>query len=438
MKPLLNTNVFLISNKDTFRKWIKGEDIVKVSPVLGKERILTIDIIRGFALFGIFLVNMPSFHSAEFMKSMYGFEPVYTGLDYWLDIFFTLFIDMKFFTIFSFLFGLGFYIFISRAEMKGLRATSLFVRRMLALLFFGFVHLIALWFGDILHTYALAGLFLLLFYKRKITTMLIWAGSLLLVYNAFNSLTLLMPNWLLEEIEVSTAAMESGISEYVGVYQNAGYLEWVLFRLGAELPMILLNIIPAMVPVLAMFLIGLAAGKAGVFQDVMKHLQFLKKVRLITLLISIPLVILLALFTLGIMDWGVKQSYVILVLTSISSIPLCLFYIAGLTLLLRNEKWQKRLRMLGFTGQMALTNYLFQTIISIGIFVGFGFYGNISLVMGTIICLVIFAGQMVISTLWLKKFRFGPFEWLWRSVTYLKFQPLKKKSMNMEKQLENV
>ncbi len=438
MKPLLNTNVFLISNKDTFRKWIKGEDIVKVSPVLGKERILTIDIIRGFALFGIFLVNMPSFHSAEFMKSMYGFEPVYTGLDYWLDIFFTLFIDMKFFTIFSFLFGLGFYIFISRAEMKGLRATSLFVRRMLALLFFGMVHLIALWFGDILHTYALAGLFLLLFYKRKITTMLIWAGSLLLVYNAFNSLTLLMPNWLLEEIEVSTAAMESGISEYVGVYQNAGYLEWLLYRLGTELPMILLNIIPAMFPVLAMFLIGLAAGKAGIFQDVMKHLQFLKKVRLITLLISIPLVILLALFTLGIMDWGIKQSYVILVLTSISSIPLCLFYIAGLTLLLRNEKWQKRLRMLGFAGQMALTNYLFQTIISIGIFVGFGFYGNISLVMGTIICLVIFAGQMVISTLWLKKFRFGPFEWLWRSVTYLKFQPLKKKSMNMEKQLENV
>src|SRR5690606_1793730 len=212
------------------------------TPIGIKERILTIDIIRGFALFGIFLVNMPSFHSAIFMKQMQGYEPVYTGLDYWLDAFFTLFIDMKFFTIFSFLFGLGFYIFISRAEMKGLGATSLFVRRMLALLLFGLIHLIGLWYGDILHTYALAGLFLLLFYKRKIITMLIWAGSLLLVYNAFNLLTLLIPNSFLEQIDLPRTVMESAVSEYASVYQNAGYLEWLSYRLGAELPMIFLNI----------------------------------------------------------------------------------------------------------------------------------------------------------------------------------------------------
>ncbi|WP_096271263.1 DUF418 domain-containing protein [Paucisalibacillus globulus] len=397
------------------------------TPIGIKERILTIDIIRGFALFGIFLVNMPSFHRAIFMKQMQGYEPVYTGLDYWLDAFFTLFIDMKFFTIFSFLFGLGFYIFISRAEMKGLGATSLFVRRMLALLLFGLIHLIGLWFGDILHTYALAGLFLLLFYKRKIITMLIWAGSLLLVYNAFNLLTLLIPNSFLEQIEVPRTVMESAVSEYASVYQNAGYLEWLSYRLGAELPMIFLNIIPAMLPVLAMFLIGLAAGKAGIFQNISKYLPFIKKVCFITLLISIPLLILLGLFTFGVLDWGVKQTYVILALTSISSYPLCLFYISALTLLLRRDVWQQRLRMLGFAGQMALTNYLFQTILSLGIFVGLGWYGDISLVMGTLICLVIFAGQIVISTLWLKKFRFGPFEWIWRTITYMKLQPMKQR-----------
>ncbi|WP_047986508.1 DUF418 domain-containing protein [Ornithinibacillus californiensis] len=396
------------------------------APISSKERILTIDIIRGFALFGIFLVNMPSFHSAIFIKTMNGYEPEYVGMDYWLDVFFTLFIDMKFFTIFSFLFGLGFYIFINRSEKKGLSANKLFVRRMVALLVIGLIHLIALWFGDILHTYALAGFFLLLFYKRKIKTMLIWAGSLLLAYNAFSSLTLLIPSSFLEEMEVSTAVMESTVSEYVTVYQNAGYVEWLSFRLIAELPWILFNIIPAMVPVLAMFLVGLAAGKAGIFQNVTEHLQLVKKVRLITLLISIPLVILLALFILGVMDWGVKQTYIILVLTSVSSIPLCLFYISALTLLLRKEQWQKRLRMLGRAGQMALTNYLFQTIISVGIFVGLGWYGNVTLVTGTLISIVIFTAQMVISTLWLQRFRFGPFEWLWRSITYWKFQPMKK------------
>ena len=71
------------------------------SPVLGKDRIITIDVIRGFALFGIFLVNMPAFHSPYLMKVIYGLEGTYSGVDYWLDVFFALFIDMKFFTIFS-------------------------------------------------------------------------------------------------------------------------------------------------------------------------------------------------------------------------------------------------------------------------------------------------------------------------------------------------
>ncbi|WP_404328594.1 hypothetical protein [Mesobacillus maritimus] len=82
------------------------------SPITGKDRILTIDIIRGFALFGIFLVNMPAFHSPVFMKSFYGQGVEYSGIDYWVDVFFSLFVEMKFFTIFSFLFGLGLFIYI--------------------------------------------------------------------------------------------------------------------------------------------------------------------------------------------------------------------------------------------------------------------------------------------------------------------------------------
>ncbi|SES61848.1 uncharacterized protein SAMN05216389_10147 [Oceanobacillus limi] len=399
------------------------------APISEKDRIHTIDIIRGFALFGIFLVNMPSFHSPVFMKTMYGVEMEYTGLDYWIDVFFTLFIDSKFFTMFSFLFGLGFYIFMSRAEKKGLGMKRLYVRRILALLLFGVIHLIALWYGDILHTYAIAGLFLLFFYKRKIRTMVIWAGSLLIVYNAFMSLTLLVPSGVLEEIESASVGMTAGLEKYVEVYENAGYLEWVSYRLGTELPIILVNLLPAMVPVFAMFLIGLAVGKAGIFQNLQEHTSFLKKVRTITLSISIPLVGALALFTLGIIDWGIKQTYVIEVLTSVSSISLCLFYIVALTLLLRNESWQKKLRPLGAMGRMALTNYLMQTIISVAIFVGLGWYGDVGLFMGTLICFVILVIQMVASTFWLKKFQFGPFEWLWRSLTYWRLQPIRKQEI---------
>ncbi|MUV38733.1 uncharacterized protein JNUCC1_02604 [Lentibacillus sp. JNUCC-1] len=400
---------------------------MRSSPISQKERIYTIDIIRGFALFGIFLVNMPAFHSADFMKSVYGFEVSYTGLDYWVDVFFTLFVEMKFFTTFSFLFGLGFYIFMSRADAKGLKTATLFLRRMLGLLAFGVVHLIALWYGDILHTYAIAGVFLLFFYKRKIMTMLIWAASLLFVYNAFLGLTLLVPSSFLESMEASESSlMASFLREYVAVYENAGYIEWVTYRLGAELPIILINLIPALIPVFAMFLIGLAAGKAGIFHNIAGHLPLIKKICLITGLISLPLVVLLGLFKMDILDWGVKQIYIVQLLTSIGSTFMSLFYVSALTLVLRKDTWQQALRPLGFTGQMALTNYLMQTVIAIAIFVGFDLYGKVSLVTGTLICLAIFAVQMIWSTLWLKTFRFGPFEWLWRSFTYLKIQPLKK------------
>ncbi|WP_409252865.1 DUF418 domain-containing protein [Bacillus sp. SCS-153A] len=399
------------------------------SPVLGKERIVTIDIIRGFALFGIFLVNMPAFHSAEFLRAIYAVEAEWSGADYWIDFFFTLFIDMKFFTMFSFLFGLGFYIFMSRAEEKGLKVKSLYLRRILGLFLFGLAHIILLWFGDILHTYALAGLLLLFFYKRKIKTMIIWAFSLLFVINVLYSLSLLLPSGLLQNFqEMNTASYNQQYDEYVAAYTTAGFGELISYRLGAEIVPLIFNIIPAMIPVLAMFLFGLAAGKAGIFKPDTEHLGFIRKIRTITLLIGIPLVILLALFKLEILGAGIKNSAYVQLFTSLSGVTLCIFYISALTLLLRKEQWQKRLRPLGYAGQMALTNYLSQTIICVSIFVGFDLYEKVSLWAGTLLVLVIFAAQIIFSYFWLKKFQFGPFEWLWRSFTYGKLQPMKKKN----------
>jgi uncharacterized protein len=260
--------------------------------------------------------------------------------------------------------------------------------------------------------------------------MIIWAFSLLVVVNALYGLALLVPEDAISDMEKTSAQVFEGIEEYVDVYQHAGYGEWVSYRLGKEIPAMVSNLLPSLIPVLAMFLFGLAAGKAGVFQETTKHLSFLKKIRLITFLISIPLVLVLALFKLDILDAGVKQIFVVQLFKSFTGISLCFFYISALTLLLRKEKWQKILRPLGYAGQMALTNYLSQTIISIIIFVGFGFYGQVSLAAGTLLCLLIFAAQIAFSTIWLRLYKFGPFEWLWRSFTYGKLQPMKKKERN--------
>ncbi|WP_338449666.1 DUF418 domain-containing protein [Niallia oryzisoli] len=396
---------------------------MKSTPISSRERIVTIDIIRGFALLGIFLVNMPAFHSPAFLVR----SPDYTGLDQWLDLLFQMFVQTKFYTIFSFLFGLGFYIFMSRAEQKGLKINRLFLRRLFALLLFGALHLVFLWFGDILHTYALTGFLLLLFYKRKPKTLLIWAFSLLLVFHAMVSAQFLVPASKLEAFTTESSQEDAGkLAEYVDMYENATYIEWVSYRLQTEMGMILANIPFTIITVLAMFLFGLYAGKIGVFKPDSPHLSMIKKIWLTTLVLSIPLVALLAIYKLNIIDVGVYQQNAVYLFTSLSGITLCFFYMSSLTLLLRRDFWQKLLRPLGYTGQMALTNYLLQTFISVGIFLGLNYYGKVSLAEGTLICLVTYAGQTLFSYYWMRNFRFGPFEWLWRTMTYGYIQPMKK------------
>ena len=95
---------------------------MKSAPISKQERIVTLDIIRGFALLGIFLVNMPAFHSPAFMIS----HPDYTGMDYWLDLFLQMFVQTKLYTIFSFLFGLGFYIFMSQGGTEKFKCEPTF------------------------------------------------------------------------------------------------------------------------------------------------------------------------------------------------------------------------------------------------------------------------------------------------------------------------
>ncbi|RFU66862.1 DUF418 domain-containing protein [Peribacillus saganii] len=394
---------------------------MKSAPISAKERIVTIDIIRGFALLGIFLVNMPAFHSPVFLET----HPEYTGLDYWLDLFLQLFVQTKFYTMFSFLFGLGFYIFMSRAEQKGLKIRRLFSRRLFFLLLFGGAHLILLWFGDILLTYALTGFLLLLFYKRKTKTILIWALSLLFLFHALVSIQFFLPEDILKEAEAEHK-LQSQLAEYVDVYQHAQYTDLVSYRFKEEVIQVLQTQPIAMITVLAMFLFGLYAGKIGIFQpDTTQH-SIINRIWRVSLILSIPLVILLALFKLSVIDLGIYKETAVYLFTSLSGLTLCFFYISSLILLLRKKNWQKLLRPIGYTGQMALTNYLSQTFISLFIFLGLNFYGEVSLLTGTFICIIIYLFQVVFSYIWMKNFKFGPFEWLWRSLTYGYFQSMKK------------
>lgn len=129
-----------------------------LKPTAGKERIADLDYIRGFALIGILLVNMPLFSGAEYQT--------YTGADRVIRLIFDLFVQAKFYTIFSFLFGVGFYLFVSRALVKGY-SLNLYKKRITGLLLIGLVHLIFFWKGDILAIYAVSGFLAVPFFRKE-------------------------------------------------------------------------------------------------------------------------------------------------------------------------------------------------------------------------------------------------------------------------------
>ncbi|CEH31888.1 hypothetical protein AM501_07965 [Aneurinibacillus migulanus] len=398
---------------------------MKITPISRGERMITLDIIRGFALLGIFLVNMPTFHSPDFIRQLYDLPQDLSSVDKVVSLFFNLFIQTKFYTIFSFLFGLGFYVFMNRAEQKGLKVYRLFSRRLLILFLFGLLHLIFLWYGDILHAYAIVGFALLLFYKRSNKVILGWAFGLLFVFYCIPIAQLLFesPSYITEK---QTAGITK-LNEAVKIYQDATYVDWLAYRVKTEVAFVLESSPIMVFVVLPMFLFGLYAGQKGIFQQPAEHTTFVRRVWSFSLLLSVPLTMFVACLELGLLSFGIRQSIVSQLFVSLSGLTLCFFYISSLILLVQKDRWQKRLRIFSFTGQMALTNYVMQTMVSLLIIFTFHLFNNISLAVGFLLCLVIYLFQAIFSFFWLKRYKFGPLEWLWRSLTYGYVQPIKHK-----------
>ncbi|WLD93292.1 DUF418 domain-containing protein [Alkalihalobacillus sp. AL-G] len=392
---------------------------MKPAPITANERIVSLDIIRGFALLGIFLVNMPSFFAPALKYDFYGLTPEYTGVDQWVRLIFDLFVQAKFYPMFSFLFGLGFYIFLTRAEKNLEEPTWLFVRRLFILLLFGLLHLILFWYGDILHTYAVTGFFLLFFFNRKPITILIWAIGLISFYYALLASNLLAPESLLERAQAWNQSVGSEkVAEAVQIYDQGSLIQLLTYRFMNEVLPILENL-PYQIPhILGLFLFGLYIGKKEIISNPSLHKRFIKLTWIISGLIAIPFTVWLTAIQLNLMDYGAYQDIMSLFVLTVGGPFLTAFYIFSFVRLLQKDRWQRFLKPIGITGRMALTNYLAQTIITLVILLGFDLYNNIGLTIGLLLTIGIFILQVVFSVYWLNRFRFGPLEWVWRSLTY--------------------
>ena len=397
-------------------------------PVLQNERSDILDVLRGFALFGVLLDNIFGFTGWGFLTL-----PMRETLSTWpvdgiVGLSELTFINGKFYSLFSLLFGIGFSIILVRNQQRGINPLKIFYRRLFILLLIGAAHLFLLWEGDILFLYALIGMILPLFRKFSDKALVITAAVLILSPIILDCIYILFqakPGDGLERLAMRTD-IKNGVptdSTYANyLYKpGSGFHEWRNWQASGwayRYSYILdSNRIPK---VLGMFLLGFYAGRKMMYLHLENYVSLFKKLRLWGFVVGIPAAIACTYFE--IFQKHIPNPIGLTHTTSyaLSVVPLCLAYTSVICLDWIKKKGNSKLKVLAPMGRMALTNYLMQTILGITIYygVGLGFGGNIGPAIFIPIGLVVYAFQVLYSNLWFKYFNYGPFEWIWRMLTY--------------------
>jgi len=396
----------------------------EIQPIPASERVAAIDIFRGFALFGILAANMRGFNS----PAQTYFDPslMWTGTgDQAVQGVIDLLISGKFITLFSFLFGVGFAVQMERAEARGPGFASVYSRRLLAMLGFALAHALGLWWGDILLPYAVVGFLLLLFRRRTQKTIFIWAQIGLWLPILAMAVFLVLSRFGVPLPSPPKATKEL-IEQTVRIYSQGSWTEIFTRRLE-ELRYGYGGAMFFFPKILGMFLLGVYVWRRRILQDLSAHLSLLRKAAWWGFVLGLPAnAAALAVMKIWKPDpmapSGPGLAVGILYTVGMPALSCC--YAAVIALLLEDSSWRRRLAPLAPLGRMALTNYLLQSVVATSIFYsyGFGLYGKVSPAAGLVPTFLIFLAQIPLSAWWLRRFQFGPMEWVWRTLTYGKLR----------------
>ncbi len=413
--------------------------LASVGPVGRGERIDSIDTLRGVAVLGIFLMNIPSF---AFTGTAFFNPPAgggFEGANYATWLVSHLLFDMKMMAIFSMLFGAGIVLMTERIDSTGRAPGAVHYRRLLWLLAIGMVHAYIIWFGDILVAYALIGMMLYPLRKLRPRTLLIIAALLFPIAMVFSGLQQLMfATMRSAETGGWAEAWDDGMS--VVFYpteeslkdESDAALAGFFGRALAHAPGVVFMqtwIFGTYVlwRVAGLMLIGMALYKAGVFKA-QRSTRFYATMFAACLAIGGGLVGAGVLVNhannfdpvdfFGVVGW----------FNYLGSVGVALAWVALVMLVCKTGVLTWLRSSLAAVGRMALTNYLMQSLIASFIFYGWGlgYYGRLARIEYMPIVLGVWAFQMFLRPIRLKRFRFGPMEWFWRSLTYWKVQPLRR------------
>jgi uncharacterized protein len=362
-------------------------------PVEPGGRIPELDVLRGFALFGVLLAYaLWSLGSPP--------EETYGRADRALNWALTVLVDTKAYTLFAFLFGLGFSMQSARAHARGVSIVPVYCRRLLALLLMGLAHALLLRNGDVLVPYAVMGFILLPFRHAPNWALAVGAiVGLVLPYLARGA-------WEL------TGAPFPRRPETEGMGHLAGNYAWVRYWYATAV-----TSWPASLP---MFLFGLYAGRRRFFESIGAHRRGLRLTLVAGLCVGTLAYLGRSLFLMTKPNSIpiFNQRLISGLLWSTHAWGLAAFYASSLLLLLQKRPWQRRLAPLGAAGRAAFTNYLLQSILIVPACIAFGWFDKITPSLGLLLALSVWLIQVPASVWWLRRFRFGPAEWVWRSLTY--------------------
>lgn len=394
-----------------------------LAPSPNDERLDLVDALRGFALAGVLFVNVGVFTLYFYLDRAARAALPTAAFDAVMETFTRICVDRKAMTLFSMLFGYGFAIQLERAKKRGTEGLSLYVRRVWVLMLFGLLHVLLIWWGDILLMYAL--LALLLVPMRNLSSRALLSIGFFtaliapaLIANRMDEATASLPTFAQMQAYAlamfSSASYESVVKGNLrfGLWTYAAWWDDWLFIFGR-------------------FVLGYWAGRHLLFHNPVENQDLLKRIFVPAALLGLLATVL-----------EIRQDDLVAALPALKEAPSSLLvdgitrlgplgmgiaYACGFALLFRLPRWRARLSLLAPVGRMALTCYLMQSVICLAIFYGIGLgvgpghgYASRLLAWG-----MLFGLQIAFCRWWLTHFRFGPAEWLWRSLTYGRPQPMR-------------
>lgn len=403
-----------------------------LSPIPQGKRVATLDIIRGVAVLGMLMMTIQSFAMPEVASiNPTTFERL-SGNDLYVWIVSHVFADQKFLGIFSMLFGASIVMLSQKARKEHLRSTDLQYKRFVYLGIFGLVHAYLLYYGDVLLMYAICGLLMFIFRSKKTSTQL-RAGILLLAIGSAISLLLgySVELWEPGEYEIRRAEIWNPPSSVLAEEIEGYHSNWER-QILTRAPQAFATQTTGFIfhyfwRIAGMMLLGMALYKRRVFKGKQSKKYYVKMV-VYGIGIGLPLVVA-GVFLNFQYNWDFRISYFFTSqLNYWGSVLMSIGYVGIIVLFCKAGTRSFLAKRLADVGRMSLSNYLFQSIICGIIFYGHGFnlFGDLDRSAQAVFVLAIWVVNIAFSGIWLKYFWFGPFEWLWRSLTYGKVQPLAK------------